>query len=297
LIKGIFTSDFHLGVTTDGLDRTDEIYSVIKYIFVYAINEKCKFIVLGGDLFNHNNPSETLIALIINLLDFLNHKGITVYIYPGNHDSFQSGKRRSCLEYIKELQAYKNIKLITDIRCIKVFETEYDNVYFTFLPYLNKAHIDKKYKNPQEYFDKKCKTILKRIPPKATHYVFSHLNVKNHMPGSEEIFLKKVDIYIPECLSEERPGQYLPIVINAHLHTRQKINNINIIGSPAFCDFGEKEIHKYFVEINVSSLIGDGHGDLKYIKTNCKNFKNSILIVYSFSFSFTFLISSLTNFS
>lgn len=271
---GVWSSDFHLGLQTDEVDRTDEIIEVMLFIAKYAIKVKADFVVFGGDIFDHNNPGDGLISRFIRVLNVLN--GITVYVMVGNHDVIaKSKKRRSCLSSIKELRrgGYPNLRLIDDIKTIRFGRAEVGDIYFTFLPFIAKAHLKPAYKSVQQYVDVQAKVIQKKMPKDAQHFVFSHLMPPDCIPGSEDAMLKKVDIMVPKAFLEWKLGKNRPTVINGHVHTRQEKDNLHVIGSPVFTGFGEKEKKKYFLQIDIPEFMGEGSGGLKYIKTPCLKFK------------------------
>jgi len=270
----VWASDFHLGLTTDEVDRTDEIIRVLEYIFKHAVEVKADCVVLGGDIFDHNQPGEHLIGVFIALLNILSAAGIKVYVMVGNHDAIAKHKRRSCLSFIRKLskQGYKNLRLVDDIKTIKLWDAEVGNVYFSFLPFISGAHIDKKYKNAQQYYDTKMRSVRKKLKQDDQWFVFSHLNVKDCVYGTEEYMLKKVETWVPDFLTEFKLGQTLPIIIQAHIHTRQERKNIHVVGSPIFTGFGEKEGNKYFVQLDIPEFMGEGAGGMQYIETPCLKF-------------------------
>jgi DNA repair exonuclease SbcCD nuclease subunit len=275
MIKGIAASDFHLGLVTDDLDRTDEIMSVMRYIFKYAVKEKCQFVALPGDIFHTNSPTDHQIGLFISALNILRDKPIKVFIVPGNHECRHKG--RSCLSFLKELKdGYPNVNLIDDIKTVRVWESKANNgsIYFTFIPYFYKTHIDEtKYKSVQEYINKKCEKIQNKIPMYAKHIVFSHLLVEGTIVGSEESMLKRANLFVPDVLTKKNQYGVFPIVINGHQHTKNRIGNIRIIGSPIFCRFDEKEEHKYFVQLRIPTVPFNNPKIIKYMRTPCHKFE------------------------
>lgn len=273
--RGIWTSDFHLGLTTDEIDRTDEIVSVLEYIFKHAVKVKADFVVLGGDIFDHNQPSEHLIGVFISVLNILSKAGIKVFVVVGNHDAIAKHKRRSCLSFIRKLakHGYKNLKLVDDVKTVKMWDAEVGNVYFSFLPFISGAHIDKKYKSAQQYVDMKMRSVRKKLKQDDQWFIFSHLNVKNCVYGTEEFMLKKVETWVPEFLTEFKLGQTKPTIIQGHIHTRQQHENIHVVGSPIFTAFGEKEEKKFFLQMDIPEFMGEGPGGLEYIETPCLKFK------------------------
>lgn len=267
---GVWASDFHLGLQTDDIDRTEEIMEVITFIFKHAVKIKADFVVLGGDIFDNNTPSERLIALFISALNIL--QGIRVFVMVGNHDIIAGHKRRSCLSFIRKL-AYPNLKLVDDIKTVRMWkQTEVGDVYFTFLPFMAKAHLKPAYRSVQQYVDVQAKKIQRKMHTDAQHYVFSHLMPPDCVAGSEQFMLKKVDLMVPKVFAQWKLLQCKPIIINGHVHTRQSIDNIHVVGSQVFTGFGEKEEKKYFLQLNIPEWLGEGPGGLEYIESPCHPF-------------------------
>lgn len=272
--KFVWGSDFHIGLYTDEMNRTNEIIKVMKQIVNHAVLIKADGVIFGGDIFNNNNPSEDLIKKFISVVNICEKHKIPLFVMPGNHDTIADKDRVSCLGFLEEMSfGYPGLKYIPKFTTFKLFKAEVGDCWWTFIPDIKKAHISSKYKNVQSYIDKKAKFVQKKMPKLAQHYVFSHLNVPNASAGSEEYLLRKSQIYLPKVWTElTNPKKGLPIIIQAHIHTRQTLNNINIIGSPIFVGFGEKENSKYFLELHIPEHMGEGSGDLIYHKTNCLRF-------------------------
>lgn len=275
----VHTSDIHLGLTTNEIDRTEEIVQVTLQAARKAIRYKKKnkdvLMVFGGDIFNHNNPSENLIGQFIRILNVLKKHDVATIVLVGNHDSISDPDRKSCLDFINKIRVgYPNIELVDDIKMVHFFQSDLGEVYLTFLPHITKAHLKgTKYKKVQDYINKKAQKIKEEIGQGQHNYIFSHLNVKGIIPGSEENLLRKSEVWIPDCfiMDKEHKGYLPPVIIQAHIHTRSKINNVNVIGSPIFCNFGEKEKNKYFAVIHIPESFNEKH-KIKYIKTDCKKF-------------------------
>jgi len=277
VFKVIFSSDFHIGLITSEISRVYEIIAVLMKVVKHAVKIKADCVVFGGDIFDNNNPSEYLISQFMKVLNVLQKHDILVFIMVGNHDAISKPGRVSCLSFLKEIQpGYPNIVLIDKVKCIRIKKCELGNIYFTFLPHITKSEIPDKYKTVQQYLDKKANKIQKKLPEDCQHFVFSHLNVKGVIPGSEEYLLKKSEIFIPKIWEKEfnskvRPAPYF---IQAHIHTRQKPHKrFHIVGSPTFVDFGEKEKKKYYLELQIPMYLGEGDVQFNYKRSPCLNFK------------------------
>lgn len=272
-----FTSDLHLGLKTEGVSRDAEIYSILDDVI-----EECRaqsaILVLGGDIFNHNSPSEEEIKAFID--NFLNKlEGITTFIMVGNHDVIHSPENTSCLSFIpsvvKNYPSSFKIRLIDDVSSVKIEA----NTYITFLPYMTKStliSLGKEKYEPQEYINQKSKLIFDKLPDHFNHIVFSHLNVKGAKAGSEESLLKKAMVYLPPCFTEQvSEAKRLPKIIQGHLHSKDLINNIHIVGSPLYCGFGEVEKEKYYAYISIEN----GKEKIIYQPTNCVKFHQLELVI------------------
>jgi DNA repair exonuclease SbcCD nuclease subunit len=279
MLHVVWGSDFHLGLKTDDIDREEEIIGVfiqqIDYIKELLDKGQKVIYVLGGDIFNRNNPSEDLISRFIDkVINRIKEIGVDAYFVVGNHDSISLTGNTSCLTFIDKIRAgYPNIRLISDITLTKVCNTDFGPLWFSFMPHITRTHLEgTDYKSTQEYIDTKASKIMKRVGPDGTLYAFSHLNVRGAHGGSEENLLKKSEVYLPKCFLEKEDHRInLPEIIQGHIHTRDRINNISIVGSPIYCGFGEGDEAKYFLHLEIATSMGE-KGSFNYKLTNCRNF-------------------------
>ena len=279
MLHVIWGSDFHLGLKTDDIDREEEIMGVFLQQIEYAndlISKGKKVIyVLGGDIMNKNNPSEDLISRFIEIvINRIKEVGLETYIMVGNHDSISVPGNMSCLTFIDKIRVgYPNIRLISDITLKKIADTDLGPLWFSFLPHITRVHLaNTEFKSTQEYIETKAAKIMKRVGPEGTLFAFSHLNVKGAHPGSEENLLKKSEVYLPKAFLEKYDLRMeLPEIIQGHIHTKDRIGNISIVGSPIYCGFGEGDEEKYFLDLQIATQFGE-KGSFNYKLTNCRKF-------------------------
>lgn len=277
--KIVWFSDIHLGLRTSDIDRTEEIVQVSLKPIKHAVKLKQKgfdvIVVVGGDVFDHNDPSDHQISQFIRILNPAVKEGIKVYVLAGNHDSISNPSRKSCLQFLKKMKGgYECVKVVDDIKCIKWFTGDIGHHYLTFFPHITKAHIEgTKFKSTQAYIDYHADRIWNKVGQGQHQTVFSHLNVRGLIPGSEENLLKRSEVWFPESMMVEREDNGLvpPTVIQGHIHTKQKEKNMHVVGSPIFCDFGEKEHNKFFAVINVPETFGE-KDKVIYKRTDCRPF-------------------------
>lgn len=254
-MKFVFTSDWHIGLVTSDIDRTNEIVDVLKEIAKRTILESKKektVLILGGDLFDNNTPTEYQMGKLLDFFNYFHGKDIMIYVMAGNHETINNPANLSCLSFVRKLKkGYPYVRLIDNITCIHIDTFDNGPLYFSFFPHINKAHLHKtKEKSVQEYIENRTKAIYKKIGQGSQHYVFSHLNVREMIPNSDDNILRTSKVYLPDTLimdTEPLDGGVKPVVIQGHFHSRYTLRNIEIIGSPIYTDFSDVDTNKYYV--------------------------------------------------
>jgi len=230
-LKVVSTSDTHLGLKTDEIDRNPEIVEIMCAVVEKAIEHKKEghdvILILGGDLFDNNTPSEKDISCLLTVFHLIKLHDIKTYVLLGNHEAVSDPDRLSCLGWIRKAKVgYPMITLVDDIKFIKVGDFDNGPLYFTFLPHITKGTVElnkrkEEYleaRTTQEYIEMKAKKILKKVAKGSQHYVFSHLNVHGAHPGSEENLLKKSEVFLPKVFTNPPAGFVKPTIIQYHIH-------------------------------------------------------------------------------
>jgi DNA repair exonuclease SbcCD nuclease subunit len=274
----IWTSDLHFGLKTDGVDRNEEIYQValkaVKHACSLSKKDKDVIMVFGGDIFNTNDPDEEQINYFTKLLAYLHKYKVKTFVMSGNHDATFSRERTTCLRFVENLNILSpHIELVSDIGYIKYKDTDLGPIYFTFLPHVGKTHYHNAvFKSPQDYVNKKCEEIADKIGRGTQHYIFSHLNVKGVHPGSEENLLNKSEVYLPDVFVSRNPKSDSPRIIQGHIHSASTEGNINIVGSPIYCTFGEDTtLDKCYLHLVIPEMFGNKE-EWNAIRTDCTIF-------------------------
>lgn len=262
----VWISDTHLDLTTDSIDRNEEIESVIMFAVRHAVKIHAHYFVFGGDVFD-GNPSDEAVSVLIRALNVLCEAGIIVWVMDGNHEKKSRGKA-SYLHFVQDLKPYKNLFWVHDIKTVKVFK----GTYFSFFPHVNKATIPEPFRVPQDYVEHRAEKIIKKFDFFWQHFVFSHLNVRGVIPGTEEHMLKKSEVYLPDQFhTKSYIDKPFPTVLNGHIHSASKSGWVNIIGSPIFVSFGEKDKEKYFAVVDIPTK-RDESPAVHLIPTPCRKF-------------------------
>ncbi len=86
-MKFLHTSDWHLGVKTNGKDRLGEQKKVLDEILSIANYENVDCVIIAGDIFNTSNPSAEAEELFFDAVEKLSANGDRfVFVLAGNHD-------------------------------------------------------------------------------------------------------------------------------------------------------------------------------------------------------------------
>lgn len=243
MIKGVVSGDYHLGLSTDGLDRSKDILSIALSIVQAAITEKCKYFFHVGDLFDSEEPSPDHISWIVSLMNILESYKIESYFIPGNHDTDGRVGRTHALQPFKRFP-YNHIHIIDDVEYI-----ETKKFGFLFLPHIPKSvTIAKANMEPTDYMEAKSREFYKQMSKDKNNYVFGHLNIAGAVSGSEEFMLKGDHETFPEFLKDAKKIQ---LIFNGHIHKTQILgdNKIPIIlpGSTECINMGERKDKKHYV--------------------------------------------------
>jgi DNA repair exonuclease SbcCD nuclease subunit len=138
MIRLIHTADFHLSSTSsidcnvvdDRFDKPVNIRLIdkldrINFIFNYAIKNKINFVIIAGDVYDNNSPTQNIKELFAKLVSKVLAAKIHVIIISGNHDNV-------VFNDISHLSIdNKYLHVIVKPKTIVI-----DNTYFHCLPYL-----------------------------------------------------------------------------------------------------------------------------------------------------------------
>lgn len=277
-LKILSISDTHLGLMIDDYDLQDDIERIlISFVRHGAKLKKQGFrvvLIFGGDIFESSRPTEANIGALLRVLWYIKKYELETYFIVGNHEATSNPKRVSSLSFIKDVKrAYPTIKLIEGYKHLNMGSYANGDVLFTFLPHISGAYLESKgiEQTPQEYVEEKCKLVIKKTEGfMGDHYVFSHLNVKGAHGGSEELLMKKSNVYLPACMTQGVFMGCKPTIIQYHIHERQEQGNLKIVGNPIRCAVNETG-EKGYQLITVPIEMGNPQ-TFEYIDTNPPSF-------------------------
>lgn len=251
-IDVIIYGDQHMGLKTEGLDRTNDIddshNQVIDYVEDLVDEGKDVLVLNMGDTFHGIRPAPETIARVISTLNRLERMGVQTYIIAGNHDVVDQQGRTSALEPLNAI-GFQYIKIVHDI-----YKFEYKGVNIVTLPHISKARaIEQGFKGVQDFIDIKSMRIEEILSMDKPVIVIAHHNIAGAKTGTEGFMIKGAQEEFPKVLKESEKVNY---IFNGHIHKAQIIENPNgapiiITGDIQCNDFGERLDQKQFFHLEL----------------------------------------------
>ena len=91
-MKILHTSDWHLGAVFDSRKRYDEFDKVLEFILKVIREEHIEAVIIAGDVFDSNLPSNRATEQYYNFLVSARDAGVkNLIVTAGNHDSATAG--------------------------------------------------------------------------------------------------------------------------------------------------------------------------------------------------------------
>lgn len=276
-MKILHTSDWHLGVKTNGIDRLSEQKKVMEEILSIVNFENIDCVIIAGDIFNSSNPSADAEELFFDTIERLSSNGDRfIFVLAGNHDD------PTRIEAGLPLASKHNIALVGNLsrlkensfNCeamVKVVETgkgyikiqkNDEIVTISYLPYPSESRISEKVDEELSYPEKVqyWASIGSNAFTEESFNVFvSHL----FMVGSKTT---DGEVKVGDILAV--PKNYLPkadYTALGHIHTPQSLgNNIYYSGAVTALSVGQNGLGVNIIE----TTAGSKKYDLKNVVLN-----------------------------
>ena len=249
MYKCIFIVDLHLkdNESIGGVDETGRSLRTIDKInyfnmaIKFGIENNVDSIILGGDLYNDNSPSNRLRNIVSKILYKALKQNIKVYIMGGNHDTNDniSFNMMSECNYNDNLIFAKNTSINTN-----------EGIQLKLISWGQESAIEK-----MQIF---TKTIL-----------FGHLQIEGAKYDNERLakgFIK------PSSLSK------FIRVYTGHFHKRQQTENYTYVGALCRNNFGERNNPSGFLYLE---LLNGGIETERFVDINDRRFHQYELEVTS----------------
>ena len=256
-MKIIHTSDWHLGHTLYGYDRTDEFLDFFRQLKEIAIAEQPDALLVSGDIFDVSTPPVTWVKMFTDYILELHEDipGMKIIITSGNHDS------SSRIDVNRELWKYAGIHVIG---CVKRENGVYDftnNIieipekgYVVAIPYINRAFMPRDEKDGSQeklFFNNIAAKITEIDKQELPVILMAHLTVDgSDLTGHRQSILGNIN-----SVGIDTFDSGFDYVALGHIHRAQTLddrNRIRYSGSPLSISFDENYIHSVSI-VNVES--------------------------------------------
>jgi len=224
----IIFNDAHLKTGNE----QDVIHSV-RHMIKYAVKNEVSDLIFAGDLFDSRSfQRQSVLQAFDEILRLINKAGLTLYIFPGNHDKTVYASYDSFLDVYRH---YPNVVFNRELSVIKL-----DQVTITLLPFFS---------------DDMLIPMLEEAEP--TDVLISHFEIA----GSTHLGKVSVKSTINKKLLSKFTKTYL-----GHYHNHHEISK-DIIHLPSLrqSNFGEDE-NKGFAVLNKDLSYELIKGDFKSFK-------------------------------
>lgn len=256
MIKVLHTSDWHLGHTLYGYDRTEEQKQMLDQLNQIVAERQPDVLLVSGDVFHTSQPSATHQALFSEaIMKFHNSAPeMEIIVTAGNHDS------ASKHEIFRIPWSTLKVQVLGSIKSANPEEHIFHipgKGYVVAIPYAYERNI------PEGFYQ----TLLDCVAEKnkeglpvvmSAHTTLMGSNIKGH-DGASEYIVGGI-----EYLDIEKMGSGYDYLALGHIHNEQtldKENRVRYCGTPLAINFDEKKEH------SVSMVTLEKHGDIPEIET------------------------------
>jgi exonuclease SbcD len=263
-MKVLHTSDWHVGKTLRGRDRSDEFEAVLGEIGDVARREDVDLVLVVGDLFDTAAPTAEAERIVYRaLLDLADGGERPVVIVGGNHDNQRRlGAVRPLLD-LGSIHVQPGLAA-ADRGGVLELEAGGDPVRVALLPFLSQRWIVKAddlmaldADQHQGQFKARMAAVVENLTAgfdaDAVNLVAAHLMVDGGTMGGGERSAHTIFEY-------SVPSTIFPVTCSyvalGHLHRPQAVPGpcpIRYSGSPLQLDFGETADHKTVTVVEVTA--------------------------------------------
>lgn len=220
-VKLVATSDWHLDVSTAGVDRFEDTGEAIDRSVDVAKAMKADVYLMGGDLSDPNMRALRSVTKALQVQRECNLAGICPLFVAGNHDVIEDGSGYTTLSPLRETgvgHVFESPQVV-ELQC---------GITVIALPFTASSH---EY-SPDEFI-RACK-----VDSDGPLLIVGHLNLEGIGPGSETKDMPRGrDVFWPlDAIAECFPNALL---VGGHYHAPQEFKGVHIIGSTARLRFDE----------------------------------------------------------
>lgn len=291
-MKIIHTSDWHLGGSWNGIDRTDELFRQVDCVLKIAREQKADVLLVAGDIFervSRDRLHQISKRLAEKLKDLTAMSSCHVVLVPGNHDLRE---HFAMMKTFLELESGKAER----IHIVEGYEKfEIDGVQFICLPYpdperleafgkfrssekIGKAERNKSLSDDLAQF---VGEVAAKIDASKPAVFVTHLQIIGvKYDGSPREASYNEDISLASnCLP-----QNVSYIALGHIHKCQEIEKSSVpcwySGSFDRMDLGEREDEKFVLLVEINEATKDA--SVEKVPINCNRFDDITVSVEDF---------------
>ena len=258
----VHTSDWHVGRRWKGLQRLDEMETIIDNLACYIERESIDLVLHSGDVFDSRNPTGEAERLVNEFLVRVSRTGARTVVIAGNHDDPQRFDARALLA------AGANVHILGRPRSADrggtfVIETSNgEKVVVAALPFaspgmwvsaLDLAGDDAAARNRYAHmFQRAVENLCGRYRDDAVNLLLAHTHLEGAVFAESErrVHLSEDWAATPQTLPPT--ATYIAL---GHIHKPQRVTGTLpawYAGSPLQLDFGEVGQEKTFIVVEAT---------------------------------------------
>src|SRR5258707_1948949 len=274
-MKIVPTSDWHIGRRWKGIQRLDELETVLNHLAAFIEEQSIDLVLHSGDVFESRNPPAEAEQLVNRFLVRVGRSGAKMHVIAGNHGDPLRLDARSLLTELVNVQivgrprsAARGGTRILSTRCG-------EKAVVAALPFASpgawvpaldlageEASADSKY---AQMFELAVQDLCGAFRPDAVNLLMAHTHLEGASFGESE---RRVHIGEDWAGSPEALPSTASYIALGHIHKPQKIDGplpAYYAGSLLQMDFGEAGEEKSFIVVTASPGKRAKPGDILHV--------------------------------
>lgn len=261
-MKIVHTSDWHIGRRWKGIQRLDELETVLDQLASFIEERDIDLVLHTGDVFESRNPPAEAEQLVNRFLVRVGRTGAQMLVIAGNHDDPLRLDARSLLTELVNVQILGRPRPASRGGTRTVVTRRGEKAVVAMLPFASpgawvsaldlageEASARSKY---AQMFDIAVQDLCGAFQPDAVNLLMAHTFIEGAVFGESE---RRVHIGEDWAASPESLPPNASYIALGHIHRPQKIDGpvpAYYAGSLLQMDFGEAGEEKSFVVVTAS---------------------------------------------
>jgi exonuclease SbcD len=262
IMKIVHTSDWHAGRRWKGLQRIDELETVLEHLAAFVEREAIDLVLHTGDVFESRNPPAEAEQLVNRFLLRVGRAGAQMVIIAGNHDDAARLDARSLLTELINVQIVGRPRPAARGGSRVIATRGGEKAVVAALPFaspgawvsaLDLAGEEESARRKYAHmFELAVRDLCGAFRPDAVNLLMAHTHLEGSMFGDSE---RRVHIAEDWAASPQALPRTASYVALGHLHKPQQVDvrvPAYYAGSLLQLDFGEAGEEKTFNVVSAS---------------------------------------------